>query len=186
MSLSVILSAFSVLYAFLSFLFIFDLSFLFFSVLYLVHPSNFFYSSFCSLFSPLSVCLFTYFVISLTIFFSNLLSFLFLFPYYSILSASPLRSITIQSLPFLLFFIVLEFSISYFFAISVVLASVFFIILFSKDPIILPVFSSVFSSSLFSFSFFCFCSFLCFLFALVSLLSFSYFVCTSLVLPPTD
>ena len=78
----------------------------FFSVVYLVHPSILFYSSFYSLFYSVSVL------------FSDLLCFLFksvifsfLFSYYSILSDSPLCSLTIQSVLFLLFFIFLDPSI---------------------------------------------------------------------------
>ena len=48
-----------------------------------------------------------------------------LLSYYSILPASPLCSITIQSVLFLLVFIFLDLSIKYFFAISFALASIF-------------------------------------------------------------
>ena len=48
-----------------------------------------------------------------------------LFSYYSILPASPLCSIAIQSVLFLIVFIFLDLSIKYFFAISFALASIF-------------------------------------------------------------
>ena len=105
-----------------------------------------------------------YFLISRIAFFSNLLSFLCSFP---ILSASPICSIAFQSVLFVLFFIFFEASMYYFFAISFALSSVFFILfLFGKDPMTLPVFFSLSSFPLFSF-----CSFLCYLFALVSIIS---------------
>ena len=90
----------------------------FFSALYLVHPILF-YSSFCSLFCLFTLCLFTLFsdLPYCFLFKSAILS--FLFPYYSILPASPLCYITVQSVLFLL-----ELSICYFFA------AVFFILLF--------------------------------------------------------
>ena len=84
MSSSGLLSALSVLHVFLRFCFFLLCSFLlvlFFSVffppLYLVLPSVLFRSSFCSV---LSFCVFTYFLVSLAVFFLNLLSFLFSFP----------------------------------------------------------------------------------------------------------
>ena len=83
-------------------------SFLFFSPLCLFHPTLS-YSSFYSLFCFLPVYS-LYFLISLIVFFSNLLSFFFLFDY-SILPASPLCSIPIQSVLFLLVFILLDPSI---------------------------------------------------------------------------
>ena len=83
----------------------------FFSALYLVHTSILFYSSFCSLFCFLPLCLFTLFsdLPYCFLFKSAILS--FLFSYYTILPASPLCSITIQSAFFLLFLIFLEASI---------------------------------------------------------------------------
>ena len=84
MSSSGLLSALSVLHVFLHFCFFLLCSFLlvlffsvFFSPLYLVLPSVLFRSSFCSV---LSFCVFTYFLVSLAVFFLNLLSFLFSFP----------------------------------------------------------------------------------------------------------
>ena len=80
--------------------------------------------------------------------------FSFPFSYYSILSASPLRSITIHSVLFLL-----EPSVWYFFAISFAVTSVFFILfLFGKDLMTLPVLCFQ-SFCLFSFPLFFFCSF---------------------------
>ena len=79
------LSLFCWFFSDLSLLFIFNLFFLFLSMsflLCLVHPSIFSYSSFCSLFYSLPLCLFSvyYFLIYLIVFFSNLLSFLLSFP----------------------------------------------------------------------------------------------------------
>ena len=120
----------------------------------------------CSFFS---LCLFTLFSDLPYHFLFKTFIISFLFSYYSVLSASPLCSITIQSALFLLVFIFLDPSICYFFAISFALASVFFILLlFGKDlchfPFCVPFFLSLFSLSLYSlfvlFMFpFCFCSY---------------------------
>ena len=88
------------------------LSLLFFSVffpaIYLVHPSILSYYSFYSMFYSLPLCLFTSFsdLPYCFIFISAVFS--FLFSYSSILSASPLCSITAQYVLFLLSFIFLE------------------------------------------------------------------------------
>ena len=106
----------------------------------------------CSIF-PL--CLFSLFLDPpfCFIFKSAILSFLFF--YYYILSAVPFSTINIQSLPFLLFFIILESSI-YDLAIFFALASVFFTLrLFGQDLMTLPIlcfFLSLFSLSLCSLS----------------------------------
>ena len=143
-----------------------------FSAFYLVHPSILFDSSFCSLFCFLP--LFIHFVFWSPLLFSFQISypfFSFLFSYYSVLSASPLFSITIQYVLFLL-----EPSIWYFFAISFALASDFFmLLLFGKDLMTLPVLCSY----LFLFSFPIYClSLSVFLFALLftlfSLLLYSF------------
>ena len=125
----------------------------------------------CSVFSLSNVYL-LYFLISLIVFFSKLLSFLFFSLFLLLYSACfSLCSITIQSGLFLL-----EPSIWYFVAISFAYASFFFLILlFGKDLITLPVlcsYLSLFSLSHYSLSVlfmspFCFCiyslfSFICF------------------------
>ena len=97
----------------MSLIFFFLPFFLFFFTLEL--KNCFFLSSFCSL-----LCSFLLYLV----FFSNLLSFFFLFSYYSILSASPYCSITIQSVLFLLF--VIFYSPLYLFSFYFALASVFF------------------------------------------------------------
>ena len=84
-------------------------SFLFFPPVYLVHPTLF-YSSFYSLFCflPLFIHLFSDLPYGF-LFKSVILS--FLFSYYSVLSASPLCSVPIQSVLFLLVFILLDTSV---------------------------------------------------------------------------
>ena len=84
-------------------------SFFFFYPLYHFHPTLF-YSSFYSLFCFLPVYS-LYFLISLIVFFQICYPLFFLFSYYSILPASPLCSIPIQSVLFLLVFILLDPSI---------------------------------------------------------------------------
>ena len=86
------------------------LFFLLFSALYLVNPCILVYSCFGSLVCSLPLCLFTLFSdLPCFLFKSAIAS--FLSSDYSILSASSLYSITIQSVLFLLFFIILEPSI---------------------------------------------------------------------------
>lgn len=113
MFLSVLLSAVSVLYVFLSFLFLFNCSylfFLFFSALYLVQPFFLFYWSFCSLFCSLPFLFIHLFSDPsyCSLLKSAILSILFFF--YSILSASSLCS-SVQPVLFPLLFIFLEFFI---------------------------------------------------------------------------
>ena len=95
----------------------------FFSALYLAHPSILFFLLLPVLSSP---SLFTHFIFWSPLMFSFQICypFSFLFSYYSIHVVSPLCSIAIQSVLFLLVR-----SIRYFFAISFALASVFFILL---------------------------------------------------------
>ena len=117
---------------------------MFFSALYLVHPSSILFYSSSIPYSVSSLCLFTFFSDLPYCFLFKSVILYFLFSCYSNLSASPLCSITIQSVLFLLVFIFL-------------------------DPTIimtLPVLCSVLSFSLFSFPLslfvlfmlsFCFC-----------------------------
>ena len=132
---------------------------MFFSALYLVHPSILFYSSFCSLFCSLPLCLFTLFTDPPYCFlFKSSIS--FLFSYDSVLCVSPLCSVTIQSVHFL--------SFDLFRALCLILFNYpfhccfCFLFYFGKDLIILlfSLFYPVFSCFLNSISvLFLFCSF---------------------------
>lgn len=149
------------------------------------HPSTLFSSSFCFLFCSLPLCLFTLFTDPPYCFlFKSSIS--FLFSYDSVLSVSPLCSVTIQSDHFLLF--------DLFRALCLILFNYpfhccfCFLFYFGKDPIILlfslfyPVISCFhyslsvlflfcsFSSCLYFFLFFCF------------FCQFSSFLCTTPVL----
>ena len=121
----------------------------------------------CSVFS---LCLFTLFsdLPYGFLFKSVILS--FVFPYYSVLSASPLCSVPIQSVLFLLVFILLDTSIQYFFAISFAPAPVFFIVLLFGKDLLHFLFCVPFFLSLFSFPLFSFCSFYASFFAFVSII----------------
>ena len=121
----------------------------FFSALYLIHPSILFYSFFCSLFCFLPV--FIHFIFWYFLLFSFQIcypSFSFLSYYNSILSASPLCAITFQSVLFLLEPSIWSLLLSLF-----ALASVFFILLlFYKDLMAFPFlcsYLSIFSLSLY-------------------------------------
>ena len=122
---------------------------LFFPALHLIHPSILFNSFFWSLLCFLLAVYSLYFLMSLIVLFSNLLerTFFFLSSYSSILSTSPLCSITIQSVLFLL-----EPSIWYFVLSLFDFASVFFmLLLFYKDLKTFPVlFSLLFATSVFT------------------------------------